>query len=271
MGSKEKRSALVKRHIVAAIVLPGFISYLYFLPPLPFFIALLTVVGVIALWEFFTMYKVPVQLKISGVVISAVILYFFCLYPDYALNSLLAGLLILLLLRLGLVKEPLGSMSEIGPLATGLFYITGFLSFQWLLRMEANGLGYLFLLYFSVWLSDSMALYVGTYLGKTKLYPSISPNKTVEGAFGSVAGGVLGAVLAKLFFSITSFSYPAIIVIGAVIGIISMIGDLIESMFKRDAGVKDSSTIIPGHGGVLDKIDGMLTSAPVLYFIVRYF
>ncbi len=270
MGSKEKNSALVKRHIVAGIVLPVFISYLYFLPPLPFFMALLTVVGVAALWEFYSMYKVPVKLRVPGVVISAVLLYFFCLYPDYALNSLLTGLLLLLLLRLGLVKEPSGSMSEIGPLAAGLFYITGFLSFQWLLRMEVNGMGYVFLLYFSVWLSDSMALYVGTYLGKTKLYPSISPNKTVEGAFGSLIGGVLGALLAKIVFGISGFSYTAIVVIGAVMGVTSMVGDLIESMFKRDAGVKDSSTIIPGHGGVLDKIDGMLTSAPVLYFIVRY-
>jgi len=271
MVSKEKNSALVKRHIVAAVALPVFISYLYFLPPLPFFIALLTVVGVIALWEFYSMYKVPAQLRVPGVVISAALLYVFCLYPDYAFNTFLTGLLLMLLLRLWLVKGPSGSMSDIGPLATGLFYITGFLSFQWFLRMEADGQGYVFLLYFAVWLSDSMALYVGTYLGKTKLCPSISPNKTVEGAVGSIIGGVLGAVLAKSFFTINSFSYTSIILTGAVIGITSMIGDLIESMFKRDAGVKDSSTIIPGHGGVLDKIDGMLTSAPVLYFIVRYF
>ncbi len=271
MGSKEKSSALVKRHIVAAIVLPAFISYLYFLPPLPFFLALLTVVGVVALWEFYSMYKVPVKLLAPGVVVSAVLLYVLCLYPAYSLNGLLAGLLFMLLLRLLIIKEPSGSMSHIGPLGTGLFYITGFLSFQWFLRMEANGLGYVFLLYFSVWLSDSMALYVGTYMGKTKLYPSISPNKTVEGAFGSVMGGMIGAVLTKSLFGIPGFSYPAIVMVGAAMGLTSMIGDLIESMFKRDAEVKDSSTIIPGHGGVLDKIDGMLTSGPVLYFIVRYF
>jgi len=270
MKSKGKSSALVKRHIVALFVLPFFISYLYFLPPLPYFLALITVVGTIALWEFFAMYKVPGNLSVPGVAIGAVLIYLSSRYPEYFLHGIAVGMVILLLLRLFFMKEPSGSMREIGPLGVGFFYISGLISYQWFLRTEALGLEYIFLLYLTVWLSDSMALYIGSSIGRHKLCPSISPNKTVEGAFGSVIGGVLGAVITKTAFDMTEISFVSIIFIGVVMGITAMVGDLIESLFKRDAGIKDSSTIIPGHGGVLDKIDGMLVSGPILYLIVRY-
>lgn len=271
MIKKEKSSALVKRHVVALLFLPVFISYLYFLPPLPYFLALVTVVGAAALWEFFAMYNVPRNLSVPGVVTGAILIYLASRHPEYFLHGIAAGMFLLVLLRLFFMKGPSGSMAEIGPLGTGFIYICGLISYQWFLRMELRGLEYIFLLYLSVWLSDSMALYIGSSLGKRKLCPSISPNKTVEGAIGSVIGGALGAVITKTVFDITEISFVSIILIGAAMGITSMVGDLIESLFKRDAGVKDSSTLIPGHGGVLDKIDGMLISGPVLYFIVRYF
>ena len=176
---------------------------------------------------------------------------------------------IMVLLRLFSAAAPSGSMQELGPLGTGFLYIAGLMSFQWFLRKTDLGLGYVFLLYISVWMSDSGAYYIGTYMGKRKLCPTISPNKTVEGAFGSILGGTLGAVISKFIFGIP-LSIAGIAVVGVIMGITAMTGDLIESMFKRDAGIKDSSTIIPGHGGILDKIDGMLVSGPVLYLIVRY-
>lgn len=271
MKSKGKNSALIKRHIVALFVLPVFVSYLYYLPPLPYFLALLTVVGMIALWEFFAMYKVPRSLSVAGLITGALLICLSSLYPEYFLHGIAAGMGILLLLRLFFMKGPSGTMAEIGPLGVGFFYISGLISYQWFLRTGELGLEYIFLLYLSVWLSDTMALYIGSSIGRHKLCPSISPNKTVEGAFGSVLGGVLGAVITKSVFEMTGTSFVSIILIGAVMGTSSVAGDLIESLFKRDAGTKDSSTIIPGHGGILDKIDGMLLSAPLLYFIVRYF
>jgi phosphatidate cytidylyltransferase len=130
---------------------------------------------------------------------------------------------------------------------------------------------YIFLLYSSVWTADSMAYYTGTYIGKNKLFPAVSPNKTIEGAFGSIIGGVLGAVIIKVVFNIPDLTLAGSAVIGAILGIATLIGDLIESMFKRDADVKDSGNMIPGHGGILDKIDGLLIAGPALYFILRYF
>ncbi len=271
MSNEVKRSLHIKRHIVAAFVLPVLFAYIYFLPPLPYFLALLMVVGMMAMWEFYVMYKVQSRLYIPGVFIGGILFYLFCRHPEYFMNGIFIGLFLLLILRLVFVMPPSGCMSEVGPLGIGFFYISGFLSFQWLLRTEMLGLEYIFLLYISVWLADSMAYYFGTYIGKKKLYPAISPNKTFEGAFGSILGGIVGAVMIKIVFGIPGLTTMGTIAIGATLGVTAVVGDLIESMFKRDAGVKDSSSFIPGHGGVLDKLDGLLVSGPVLYLIVRHF
>ncbi|MBI5740820.1 MAG: phosphatidate cytidylyltransferase [Nitrospirae bacterium] len=266
-----KNSSFVKRHVVGALALPVFVAYVYYLPPWPWFLTLLAVVAVTALWEFYAMFRVPVKLYLPGIMIGAALFYLSCRHPDQFFYGVFSGLCALLLLRLVLSSSPSGAMSEIGPVATGFFYVAVFLSYQWLLRTGKNGLEYIFLLYVSVWLSDSMAYYVGTYMGRLKLCPSISPNKTVEGAVGSVAGGALGAVIVNNIFLIPGLSVQRAAAIGVILGTAAVAGDLIESMFKRDAGVKDSSNLIPGHGGVLDKIDGFLVAGPALYFIVRYF
>jgi phosphatidate cytidylyltransferase len=229
------------------------------------------IVAVIAMREFYVMYRVPVQLYVPGLIIGSMLLYLSCRYPDYVLQGIFISFFVLLIMRLFMMRTPSGSMSEIGPLGVGFFYIAGLLSFQWLLRKEPYGVNYVLLLYFSVWLADSTAYYIGKYLGSHKLYPSISPKKTVEGALGSLAGGAGGAVFAKSILDIPEISFGSAVVTGCVLGGSTLLGDLIESMFKRDAGVKDSSGIIPGHGGLLDKIDGCLVSGPVLYVIVRYF
>jgi phosphatidate cytidylyltransferase len=271
MQNKVKKSFDIKRHIVAVFFLPVLFAYVYFLPPLPFFLALLIVVGMIATWEFYVMYKVQARLYIPAVLIGGVLFYLSCRHPAYFLDGIFISLFLLLLVRLLLIANPSGCMSEVGPLGVGFFYVSGFLSFQWLLRKEVLGLEYIFLLYISVWLADSMAYYIGTYMGKNKLYPSVSPKKTIEGAVGSVVGGILGTVITKTVFGIPGLTIIGAIAIGATLGITAIIGDLIESMFKRDAGIKDSGSYIPGHGGVLDKLDGLLVSGPVLYLIVRYF
>jgi phosphatidate cytidylyltransferase len=113
-----------------------------------------------------------------------------------------------------------------------------------------------------------VAYYIGKGIGKRKLYTAVSPHKTIEGAAGSVVGGMLGALILRTVL-IPHMTVSSTVLIGMVIGIISIVGDLVESMFKRDAGVKDSGVIIPGHGGVLDKIDGVLFAGPVLYWMLK--
>lgn len=267
-----KNSSSLKRHAAAAVALPLFVSYVYYLPPFPYFLALIVLGGMIAMRELFVMYRVQAPLNMTGVLAGGILLYVFCVYPDHALYGIFSVVSLVILLRLFTARTPSGSMSETGAVGIGFLYIAVCLSFQWFLRNMhgTNGLQYIFMLYMSVWFADSMAYYIGTYTGKRKLCPSISPKKTVEGAFGSILGGILGITAAMFLFDIPVSLYRAVVT-GAVMGLTALTGDLIESMYKRDAGVKDSGTLMPGHGGIFDRIDGMLLSGPVLYFIVRYF
>lgn len=251
--------------------MPVFIAYVYYLPAFPYFLGLIIVAGMIAMRELFNMYRVPAGLNAGGVAAGGILLYLFSQYPEYALHGILFMVAALILHRMLWAKTPSGSMSDLGPVGIGFLYIAVCMSFHWSLREMENGLAYTFALYLSVWLADSMAYYIGTYMGRHKLCPSISPKKTVEGAVGSILGGILGIVIAKFVFDIANMSFLCAAATGIVIGAAALTGDLIESMFKRDAGVKDSGTLIPGHGGMFDRIDGMLISGPVLYFIVRYF
>jgi phosphatidate cytidylyltransferase len=233
--------------------------------------ALLVFIAVLAMREFFVMYKVRIAIYVPVVVFGSILFYISCRHPAYFVEAVFFTLFFLLFLRMLIGGSPSGSMSDIGPAVVGLVYIPCFLSFHWFIRTDRSGLEYSFLLYSSVWAADSMAYYVGTFLGRNKLLPSVSPNKTVEGVYGSITGGAAGALIIDFVFNIPGLSTIGSITIGAILGVATVIGDLIESMFKRDAGVKDSSSLIPGHGGILDKIDGLLVAGPVLYFIMRYF
>jgi len=271
MEDKVKKSSTLKRHVAAAVALPVFIAYVYYLPPLPYFLGLIIVAGMIAMRELFNMYRVSAGLNAAGVAAGGILLYLFCRYPEHALHGVFFMVTALILHRMFWAETPSGSMSDLGPVGIGFLYIAACMSFHWSLRGMENGLASTFALYLSIWLADSMAYYIGSYMGRHKLCPSISPKKTVEGAVGSVLGGILGVIIAKVVFDISNMSILCAAATGIVMGISALTGDLIESMFKRDSGVKDSGTLIPGHGGIFDRIDGMLISGPVLYFIVRYF
>jgi phosphatidate cytidylyltransferase len=129
---------------------------------------------------------------------------------------------------------------------------------------KGNGEMWIFFLLVVIFASDTGAYYAGRYLGRHKLYESISPNKTWEGAIG---GLLLGLILSTLFLRIFRFHSldGGIIILVVVLVIMGQIGDLAESMLKRNHGVKDSGNILPGHGGILDRIDGLLFAIPVLY------
>jgi phosphatidate cytidylyltransferase len=144
------------------------------------------------------------------------------------------------------------------------------------LREETNGPSLVTFLLFVVWAGDIAALYVGRALGKHKLAPRLSPNKTWEGAIGSVAGSLLAAggllALANWFtqWNSAKLSYPEEIWywlgLAVIVNIAAQLGDLAESALKRSVGVKDSGTLLPGHGGVLDRVDSLLIAAPVLWY-----
>jgi phosphatidate cytidylyltransferase len=126
-------------------------------------------------------------------------------------------------------------------------------------------------IYILVWVNDTMAYIVGKSIGKNKLYERISPKKTIEGFLGGVVFAVLAGVLMAYFYFEQSLVFWALIAL--LVGVIGTIGDLIESKFKRMAGVKDSGKIMPGHGGILDRLDSIIFVGPfvfLLYQIINY-
>lgn len=147
----------------------------------------------------------------------------------------------------------------------GILYVAVPLSYTVLLRRMEGGEWWIMFLLVVIWSNDTFALVTGKTIGKKKLCPEISPKKTVEGAVGGMVGGFIAAYLFNVFLSM-GLDIKGVVFLSAVIGVVGIIGDLTESLLKRAAGVKDSGTIIPGHGGVLDRIDSILFPVPVLYY-----
>ena len=143
---------------------------------------------------------------------------------------------------------------------------------------ELHGVCYVVICLAAAWLSDAAAYFVGTFFGKHKLCPEISPKKTVEGAVGGVIGGTLILVAYMLVYQLVqasrgydfSVNYLAAVMIGIISGLLSIVGDLTASLIKRQNNIKDFGKIFPGHGGVLDRFDSVLFVAPFLAFVVEY-
>ncbi|MCB9706693.1 MAG: phosphatidate cytidylyltransferase [Myxococcales bacterium] len=114
--------------------------------------------------------------------------------------------------------------------------------------------------------SDTVAYFFGRFLGKHKLYPAVSPKKTVEGAFGGLVGGVLATSVLGAAWLIPELPLVHAVILGVLGSAVGQMGDLFESMLKRSYGVKDSSNLLPGHGGMLDRVDALLFVAPVVYY-----
>lgn len=121
----------------------------------------------------------------------------------------------------------------------------------------------------AIWVCDSAAYFAGRALGRHKLFERVSPKKTVEGAVAGFVGAVAAFLVARAFF-LPYLSVGEAAVCGVIVGVLGQAGDLVESLFKRDAGVKDSSQVIPGHGGVLDRFDSLIFVSPVLYLYLDF-
>lgn len=253
----------IKRLIAAAIFVPLLYIVVMYLPA-EYFFFLIVVLSSLALIEFYAMFKVEGLMKYVGVLWGAALLSVFYSSHGHFQNAVFLSLLIIMAIRLLFKNDPESAHDDVSTTVLGLLYVPGLLTFQ--LSLAKASPRWIIFLYAAVWAADSLAYYAGKGIGGRKLYERMSPNKTVAGAVGSAIGGVIGALFINaVLFHLVPVSRIAFL--GLVIGIVTIIGDLVESMFKRDAGVKDSSHIIPGHGGVLDKIDGVTFAGPVLYWL----
>ena len=128
---------------------------------------------------------------------------------------------------------------------------------------------FVFLAFVVTWACDTGAYIVGSGLGKRPLLPRVSAKKTVEGAVGGMVFAIAGAVVARYTFA-GYLDLSQSVILGVAAGVLGQIGDLFESLIKRDADVKDTSGLIPGHGGVLDRFDGLLFTGPLLYYYLKF-
>jgi phosphatidate cytidylyltransferase len=152
----------------------------------------------------------------------------------------------------------------------GIVYVCVWLSFLVVIRNDAEGIQWIFFILLVLWMGDTGAYIVGSMMGRTKLYPSVSPNKTIEGALSGLLFSLLTGLACRKIF-LPDISLVHCILLTAGIALIGQLGDLCESVFKRERGFKDSGTILPGHGGVLDRIDSLLFAAPFLYYYKAFF
>jgi phosphatidate cytidylyltransferase len=149
----------------------------------------------------------------------------------------------------------------------GIFYVAWLLGHMIWIRGLSHGKALVFYLLLVVWTGDTCAFYTGSHLGKHRLYAPISPKKTIEGSIGGILGSILVSIIAHFTF-LKSMSLGNSILLGAVLNVFGQLGDLAESMLKRGAGVKDSGTLFPGHGGILDRIDSLIFAGPVLFYLL---
>lgn len=148
----------------------------------------------------------------------------------------------------------------------GIFYVSFCLSHFVLLRNLEDGKPWILSILAVTYLGDGAAYLFGSTLGRTKLAPRLSPNKTVEGAMGGLLGSVVAMYVCKLLF-FPSLSNLEVLGFSAVLAASGQLGDLVESLIKRSVGVKDSGRLLPGHGGILDRVDSVLLAAPVGYYL----
>ncbi|MGE5607122.1 MAG: phosphatidate cytidylyltransferase [Bacteroidota bacterium] len=185
------------------------------------------------------------------------------------------GLTLFAVLFIVFIKEILSGNPEQGLInaAANLFgtvYIGFMFAYILLLRFipGQDGLFYVLFTVLVTWANDTFAYFIGVNFGRHKLSPKISPKKSIEGSLGGLVGGLLMAEILGSYFHKPALS---ILLLGLLVVVAGQFGDLVESVIKRNAGVKDSGHFLPGHGGVLDRFDSLLLSAPVVYYIVIYF
>ena len=185
-------------------------------------------------------------------------------------------LTVFLLSLIELFRNKDSAIINLGTTLLGIFYIglfsTALLGIREFYQDDLyNRGGYIIIAVLAtIWICDSAAYYGGTALGKHKLFKRVSPNKSWEGAIFGFIFALATMILAKIII-LNFLSWNTIIALGFMVGIFGQVGDLIESLIKRDAGVKDSSTIIPGHGGIFDRFDSLLYTAPLIFLYLSFF
>lgn len=269
------QSNLVTRLLTGLVGIPLILGLLYFGPAWGWalFIAVALVVGAL---EFFGMTHPGDRVSQGfGVLLSVAVMGVMWQFTSEP-KVLVAGLLLLPTIALFQTLWRLGSIEtsalRAAAMAFGPLWLGGGLGSLALLRRDTgdSGPGFIVLALVLSWFSDTGAYFAGRFLGKHKLYAAVSPKKTIEGALGGLAAAIVGALVGH-FFYLRSLPLVDAVVLAVIAGGLGQAGDLGESMIKRSANVKDSGGIVPGHGGILDRVDALMVTASFTYVYVLFF
>lgn len=259
------------QRILTALIVASLWLLLLFAAPLPVFWTAICLIGVVAMWEFGSICLQPGEVKLKPLAVALWLLPLLASFTGQLLPVAAALVPAWLLLALLVVCRNHGleqPFSVLCRLTFGLFLIGFFPAHIPLIMHMPEGALLLVFVSAVTASSDIAALFVGKHAGRRKLCPAVSPNKTVEGFFGGLFGGAVAGLLVSIIFfqevSLTRMVFVSVLLAG-----VGVLGDLTESMLKRWANVKDSGALLPGHGGILDRIDSLLLSVPTFYYLLR--
>lgn len=263
-------SNLAQRILTAVVAIPVLLAAIYLDQSHWGVTAISGVAAVLAGDEFLRMHfpdGVPRRVRVSFAICALTMVVGTAARTPLSLFAPIAcgGALVLALVVLSLRQEERNAGSALVNAWAGWIYIPVLLV-VWPLLKRDLGPNWLTIVIAAAFLSDSVAYFTGRAFGRHPLYPAVSPKKTIEGAFGGLAGGVLALLGMGSFWLLPDLPWLDAIVLGIAASVLGQAGDLVESMLKRSCGVKDSGAVLPGHGGMLDRIDALLFVAPLVFF-----
>lgn len=269
---------LAKRVLVVALLLPLGLLIIY--AGGVYFAAFVVLILSLAAWEYSNLFHAGNYLP-SGVIVVVGVAGLAAgrYWNGFESAPWLVSLFVLISMTYHLIAYERGrdlSGTDFGITVAGVFYIGWLGAYLISLRELPDGLWWVLLVLPSVWLADTGAYFVGKAVGKRYITPRLSPKKTWEGYLGGILFGTVGGALLAYLLYVLSGNNPAITpirgaLLGFVLAVLTILGDLGESMFKRQFGVKDSSNLLPGHGGIFDRIDSWLWGGVIGYYVILLF
>ncbi|MCE5300595.1 MAG: phosphatidate cytidylyltransferase [Spirochaetia bacterium] len=263
------------RLLLSLFLVPALAFLIFFNSPYPFIITAVAALTAALVEVYNMLMKKGLKPYRSPGALFGIIMYIIIImdYPKMLFISAWACLILLLFILVIFSRKP-DNFTRTGATAFPLMYISILGSFALQLRLMENGYYWIFLLFFLTLIYDAGAYFAGSFFGKHKLIPEISPGKSIEGCLGGVIINVIATVIAKYAWLPQDILGPNtlihLIILAVLLAVMGQLGDLTASVIKRYCGVKNSSNLLPEMGGVLDKIDSALFNSPVLYLYIVY-
>ncbi|GJL55421.1 MAG: phosphatidate cytidylyltransferase [Nitrospirales bacterium] len=273
-GSPEAHSTphrfTLQRVYPALIFAPLFYVFIRYFPPLAFW-GLIVLVAGLAFWEFTKVtLSPPPTSRVSAICIGSIGILLAVIQWTTSLDPIMVATVVVVALLMAFMLAPQQFRQRLprpAAIVFGIGYIGLCLGHLLLIRKLPSGDLLIFFVIVVTWAADTGGYYIGASMGKRPIAPRLSPKKTVEGFLAGIIFSVILAIVSHVWF-LPSLPLFDCLIIGILLACVGLLGDLAESAFKRSAGVKDSGSLIPGHGGILDRIDSLLLTAPAFYYYI---